>query len=74
MEDYKIFRKEGVSVEQQVKINKEVSDLVNGGKEDTVIIYHLHDRHNFTLEEARTELKKAKAWMGWYARKEVNSN
>lgn len=62
------FKKEGITVEHQVRINGEVSDLVNAGKEDAVIIYHLADAHGYTLPEARLELKKAKLWMGWYAR------
>lgn len=63
------FKKEGVTTEQQVIINNKISDMVNAGKEDAVIIYYLHDHHNFTLSEARTELAKAKAWMGWYSQK-----
>lgn len=62
------FKKDGITVEHQVRINDEISDLVNVGKEDAVIIYHLEGKHGFTIAEARKELSKAKAWMGWYAR------
>jgi hypothetical protein len=68
--DYINFKKEGVTPEQQVKINDKISSSVNAGKQDAVIIYDLHDNHNFSLEEARLELRKAKAWMGWYAHKD----
>lgn len=53
------------------KINEDISNMVNAGKEDAVIIYHLHDHFNLTLVEARTKLAEAKLWMGWYARKDV---
>jgi hypothetical protein len=53
------------------KINEVISDMVNAGKEDAVIIYHLHDHFNLTLVEARAKLAEAKLWMGWYARKDV---
>lgn len=62
-----IFFKEGISTKQQVEINMKISDMVNTKNEDAVIIYHLFDHWNFTLGEARKELKKAKLWMGWYA-------
>lgn len=50
------------------KINEIISDMVNAGKADTVIIYHLHNRFNLTLKEAEAKLLEAKLWMGWYAR------
>ena len=67
--DDTIFFKEGIDTEIQTKINSEVSDLINSSKEDAAIIDHLHDNYAFTSEEARKELKKAKKWMGWLARK-----
>ncbi len=63
------FKKEGITVEEQVRVNDEISALLKEGKEDTVIIYHLVDRHAFTLQEARKELSKAKSWIGWYSHK-----
>ncbi len=64
------FKKEGISLEQQVQINGEISDLVNEKKEDEAILSYLKNNHDFTSEEARQELDKAKMWMGWYARKD----
>lgn len=65
-----MFFKKGISTEEQVEINNKISDLINAEKEDAVIIYFLYDNHNFTLSEAREELKKARELMGWYAFKD----
>jgi len=56
------------------KINEEISNLINNGKEDTVIIYHLYDHFSMSLSEATAKLKEAKLWMGWYARKDVKDH
>lgn len=62
-----MFKKEGISTEEQIRVNDKIVSLLKEGKEDTVIIYHLVDNHAFTLSEARQELAKAKMWIGWYS-------
>lgn len=50
-------------------MNDLIIDMLNEGKEETVIIYHLFDNYNLTLQQARFELDKAKKWGSWYAHK-----
>jgi len=65
-----IFFKEGITTLEQVKINMAISDMVNDGTTDSGIYLYLKDVYDFTELEAIEELKKAKLFMGWYARKD----
>ncbi len=65
-----IFFKEGITTKQQAKINKAISNMVNDKYTDKTIISYLQSTWEFTEKEAEKELKKAKLFMGWYARKD----
>lgn len=65
-----IFFKEGITTEQQVKINMDIRDMVNHKDSDYDMVCYLENKYNFTKEEAKKELNKAKLFMGWYARKD----
>ena len=51
----------------KLELNEAISNMVNEGLEDAVIIYYIFDHSNLSLEESRKKLDEAKIWMKWYA-------
>lgn len=52
---------------KNIKMNNKISDMVNEGREDAVIINYIADHSDMSLNQAREKLAEAKKLMAWYA-------